>query len=390
MTASFKTPARIGLIGVSGYGRVHLKLARELRDLGALTIGAATVINPDEEPATVAELESHGTRIYHSFEQMFAAEAETLDACLIPTGIPWHARMCIAAMEAGLDALVEKPLAGSGAEVAAIRTVERNTGRFVAVGFQDIYPDETADLKSALCRGAIGELRAIRLIGIWPRPVSYYRRNQWAGRLKTGRTVVNDSPLNNGLAHFVHLALFLAGPSLHEAAEAELIEAELFRAHDIESFDTGVARARTATGVELWFGVSHASDQPRDVLLRIDGTHGTIEWRHERRELVSEQDGSTKVCPLPPLLETRRTMLKKFLRHRLQPAELIATTAMAERHTRLIEAIHASAAICPLHAGQFEQLQRDTRTFLSIRGLHSTLQRAFDEGSTLRAAGFQG
>jgi predicted dehydrogenase len=48
------TPARIAIIGVSGYGSIHLQLARESRDRGEIRITAAAIINPQEETAVIA------------------------------------------------------------------------------------------------------------------------------------------------------------------------------------------------------------------------------------------------------------------------------------------------------------------------------------------------
>ena len=128
MSVLLPEPARIAIIGVSGYGSIHLQLARESRDRGEIKITAATIINPQEEAATIAELRGNGAEIFTEYPEMFRRHAGKIDLCLIPTGIHWHARMTIAALEAGANVLVEKPLAGSVAEVEEIRRVERRTG----------------------------------------------------------------------------------------------------------------------------------------------------------------------------------------------------------------------------------------------------------------------
>src|SRR5688572_30212274 len=145
---------RIALIGVSGYAKIYLQLLEENR--ARVDLVAAVIINPQEEAAVVAEFKSYGVRIYGDFEQMRRAETGRIDLCLIPTGISWHARMPIAALRAGANVLVEKPLAGSVADVRAIRETERATGRFVAVGFQDVYVPEVTWLKERILSGVIG------------------------------------------------------------------------------------------------------------------------------------------------------------------------------------------------------------------------------------------
>src|SRR5690606_38595299 len=104
---------RVALIGISGYGRIHLQLARECRARGEVAIVAATVINAEEEAENIAELRAHGCTIYSDYEEMLREQRGRIDLCLIPTGIHWHARMTISALRAGANVLVEKPLAGS-------------------------------------------------------------------------------------------------------------------------------------------------------------------------------------------------------------------------------------------------------------------------------------
>src|SRR5690606_37279986 len=112
---------------------------------------------------------------------MLREQRGRIDLCLIPTGIPWHARMTIAALRAGANVLVEKPLAGSIAEVEAVHAEEKRSGKFVAVGFQDLYDPGTAWLKKELVSGTIGTIQAVRFLGLWPRRRSYFTRNEWAG-----------------------------------------------------------------------------------------------------------------------------------------------------------------------------------------------------------------
>ena len=274
------SPARIAIIGVSGYGSIHLQLARESRDRGEIKITAAAIINPQEEAAVIAELRGQGAEIFTDYAEMFRSLAGRIDLCLIPTGIHWHARMTIAALESGANVLVEKPLAASVAEVEEIRRVEQRTGKFVAVGFQDFYEPGTVWLKHELQRGVIGDIWSVRFLGLWPRPRGYFTRNNWAGRLQVDGVAVMDSPLNNAFAHFVMLSLFLVGAET--TAETPTLEGvELLRAHAIESFDTAVVRSLTARGVKLWFGASHACRETVEPEIVITGRHGQACWRYE-------------------------------------------------------------------------------------------------------------
>jgi predicted dehydrogenase len=391
MTTSSATRPRIALIGVSGYAKIYLQLLEENR--ARVDLVAAVIINPQEEAAVVAEFKSYGVRIYSDYEQMLRAEAGRIDLCLIPTGISWHARMTIAALRAGANVLVEKPLAGSVADVRAIREAERATGRFVAVGFQDVYAPEVTWLKERILSGVIGRLESVRMIGLWPRPANYFTRNNWAGRLYADGAAVLDSPLNNAFAHFVNLALFLSGPRPLETAEIAIEEADLYRAHAIESFDTGVVRAVSAEGVRYWFGVSHCCRINREPELYFEGSSGRIEWWHEQRCVIVPKSGApVETHPLPDTTATRRAMFAAVLARLRDPQTFIFDARLSEGHTAFIDAVHRASPVQPLPPSlvSWEDLQFThwSGRIPVIRGIEDAFERALAQRSSLAAAGF--
>ncbi|HWA10354.1 MAG TPA: Gfo/Idh/MocA family oxidoreductase [Opitutaceae bacterium] len=383
-------PVRLALIGISGYGRIYLQLVRELRERGAVRLVAAVVINPAEEAENVAELRAAGTALYADYEEMLRKHAGEIDVCLIPTGIQWHARMTIAALQAGLNVLIEKPLAGSLRDVHAIRAAELTAGRFVAVGFQDLYTPGTRWLKRQLLAGAIGRVRSVRVLGLWPRPVAYYQRNNWTGRLQVGGVAVLDSPLNNAFGHFANLALYFCGRSEREVATAAQVEAELFRAHAIESFDTAVVRARAGDDVRLWFGFTHACRELFNPEVVIEGTEGRATWSYEKISTLIPVQGPTQSHPLPASIDTRRVMLVEVLRRLDDPAAATCTTAMAEPHTALIEAVQAAAPVQTIAPALIEWFTPPdgTSPIPAVRGLEGAMHAAAQSGGRLQEHGF--
>jgi len=381
---------RVGVVGVSGYGRIHLGLLREAEDAGLVKLSAAVVINREEEAAVVEELGLRGVRVHPTFDAFIASEPGRLELCFLPTGIRWHAPMTMAALCAGMNVLVEKPLAGSLEEANAILETERKSGKFVAVGFQDMYVETTRWLKMRLVDGAIGEVKSIRFVGIWPRSNAYYSRNQWAGRVSSDGIQVLDSPFNNALAHFVHLSLFLGGDELDSTAHVVLTDAELLRAHQIESFDTGVIRAESASGVKFWFGASHASSEQREPEIHIEGTRGRAVWLFDDRCTITRQGGGSEQRPVPTAEEARREMTRSVIRRLADPTVFISTAASAREHTALMEAVHRSSRIDVVDASRVDRVRpagaAPGEFIPSIRGLPAALARALKSGSLLREA----
>jgi len=390
MTPSPSTRPRVALIGVTGYAQIYLALARAARDQGEIDLAAAVIINPSEVAPIEAELRAKGCTIYRDYEDMLKAETGRLDLCLVPTGIPWHARMTLAALRAGANVLVEKPLAGSLAEVAAIRAAEQSTGRFVAVGFQDIYSPVNRWVKEQLCAGAIGTINTVRFLGLWPRPAAYFTRNPWAGRLHADGTQVLDSPLNNAFAHFVNLCLYFAGPSPGEGAEVRVESAELLRAHAIESFDTSVVRARSPGGASFWFGATHTCREVCEPEIYIEGSAGRLEWKHERSCILFHADGRREERSLPDTGATRQAMFDTVLRKLREPGTFVCTTALSERHTAFVEAVHATAPVraVPPELISWQSPASGAAPVPVVNGLEAALYRALGAHSLLSETGF--
>ena len=125
--------------------------------------------SPQEEWATCERLSALGVEIYEHWEEMFDVWAGRLDLCLIPAPIHLHEPISIAAMEAGANVLVEKPLAGSLEQVKSIQSCEEHTGKWVAVGYQDFYKPSVQAIRRELVDGRIGRIHSKRWIGLWPR-----------------------------------------------------------------------------------------------------------------------------------------------------------------------------------------------------------------------------
>lgn len=383
-------PLRIALIGISGYGRIHLQLARECRDRGEAQIVAATVINDEEETSNISELRAQGCTIYRDYTEMLRQQAGRIDLCMIPTGIHWHARMTIAALRSGANVLVEKPLAGSMADVEAIRAAESESGRFVAVGFQDVYEPGTQWLKQQLLAGAIGQVESVRFLGIWPRGRAYFTRNNWAGRTKVEGVAVLDSPLNNAFGHFVLLSLFFASGQEAGAAKALLDGVELFRAHDIQSFDTAVVRAHTPKDVKLWFGVSHAAHETLEPEIVVQGSHGAAGWRYEREAWLRDSEGRESHRPMPNMTITRRKMMAAVMRRLREPTMPICSTELAERHTAAVEAIQGASPIrvFPAEKTTWGKVAGVSSLVPDVDGLARALRHAFAGMQSLAESGY--
>jgi predicted dehydrogenase len=288
---------RVALIGVSGYARAYLEWVENALDQNRFQFVAVVVVNRAEEAAVCQRLEARGVPIYDNWPAMLEAWRGRLDLCLAPLPIHLHAEVAVAALEAGANVLLEKPVAATLAQVERIQEAERRTGRWVAVGFQDYYTKGTRRIADDLAAGRLGRVRSIRWLGLWPRSEAYYRRTSWAGRVCLDGQMVRDSPLNNAMAHYLNLAFYWAWAGTGQKPEIVGTEAELFRTYPIESFDTGVVRMRTQTGVILHASVTHCCPSEKPIFLQILGDEGELRWVH--RDEACWIAGGTETGRLP-------------------------------------------------------------------------------------------
>lgn len=366
------------LIGVSGYGATHYNDLMRETQAGRAEVVAATVINQDVEAEKCERLRSLGCEIHDDYRAMLAAHTGKADLCFIPTGIALHAPMTIAALQAGMNVYVEKPAAGTIQEVRAMRQAARAAGRFVAVGYQSMYADETAVMKRAILDGRLGEVRSISFYGLWPRNRGYYGRNGWAGQLKVGDTWVLDSPFNNAMAHQLNMICFLAGASDDASATLRSVQAELYHARPIPGADTASIRIATAEGPTLYCQVSHACSRLEHPLIRVRGTRGEMAWLYHQ-SLEIRADGRVEKFPVDDPLQMRPRIFDALLRRLTDPTAFVCTLEIAAAQTLAVNGAHESSPVHPVPQEHVHVADSDWRERFEIPGIEDLARRAFDE-----------
>lgn len=370
------------VIGVSGFGRTHYDDLMREAEAGRMRALGATVINQDEEQEKCERLLSLGCRLFTDHREMLGKLSGKIDVCFIPTGIHLHAAMSIDAMKAGADVLVEKPVAATVQDVRRMTECERETGRFVAVGYQHMYARATMHLKEMILEGAIGPVRTIKCRALWPRPRSYYLRNGWAGRLKVGEEWVLDSPFNNALAHYLNLMCFFAGREKTKSARIEGVEAELYRANEIESADTACIRIATGGGATLCFYVTHACEKTLGPEIVVIGEKGSVSLTQGRGRVIRMDEGADGSCEETQLEQGTdlRDRILGQVRARIADREaFVCDLDIAGTQTVCVNAAHESSAVHDVPKSLVKRLPRDGSTVTVIDGIDEVFARALEE-----------
>ncbi|MFZ4778213.1 MAG: Gfo/Idh/MocA family protein [Terrimicrobiaceae bacterium] len=367
---------RASLIGVSGFAGLHCQDLLQLAAEGKLSLTAATVVNPEDEPDKCRALRNAGCEIFADYREMLAAHRNRLDLCVVPTGIHHHAPMTLAALDAGCNVLLEKPAAATVDEVEQMRVVSQDANRFVAIGYQHMYAPETQRLKSALLGGLIGRIRAIKCLGLWPRGTGYYSRNDWAGRLKAGRCWVLDAPFNNAFAHWLNLMLYFAGSKSFRGAKPVSLEAELYRTRPIPSTDTACLRIQTEEKIPILFWVSHSCLRDYGPVMEICGSMGTIVWTG-KQILLRIPAGELPFATCSEIHDNRRQMLHAVLDRIAGHDSFVCGLELAGLQTICANAAFACTGIHPIGPEYLEFSPADPGKAFAIRGMEEACRKAF-------------
>jgi predicted dehydrogenase len=253
---------KAALVGISGYGLSYLDALLN-GNRAAQEVELVAAVDPmAEQSRRVEDLRERRIPIYPSLPAMFKA-TPSIELVMLVTPIHLHApQTCLALQQTGVSVLCEKPLAGSLADARRVLAAEQRAapGQFVAIGYQWSFSQAVAALKNDIMTGALGRPLRLRTMVSFPRPLSYFKRNDWAGHLRTpaGEDVL-DSPVNNATAHYLHNMLYLLGASREHSATPATVQAELYRANDIENYDTAAMRCFTGAGTQILFFTTHAA-----------------------------------------------------------------------------------------------------------------------------------
>ncbi|MDR2177672.1 MAG: Gfo/Idh/MocA family oxidoreductase [Treponema sp.] len=247
------------LIGSGGYGKEYL---------GALLGGENTpwnligVASPDAQASPHYEtLRKRGIPVYEKTADFWKGPGAGKGGGLltiVSSPIHTHYAYTMEALEHGSAALCEKPVCADGELMDRLERKEKETGLFVAAGYQRCFYRDFLAFKKDITAGVFGKPLRFRMLNLPRRGQRYYARNSWAGKISCDGERILDSPLQNACGHEIQLMLFLLGDAPDTASDIGSLDARLWKARkEIENFDAAAIRVRTTGGAELYFYTAH-------------------------------------------------------------------------------------------------------------------------------------
>jgi len=143
---------RVVAVGAGAWGR---NIVRNLAELDAL----AGIAERNAERRKELAAQYPDTTIHSNWRE---ALAEAYDAVAIATPTTAHYEVAAAALAAGKDVFVEKPVTPTAEQARALTDLAHRHGRILMIGHLLLYQPAVAWIRDHVADGAIGELFSIR------------------------------------------------------------------------------------------------------------------------------------------------------------------------------------------------------------------------------------
>lgn len=251
---------RIALIGAGAFGEKHLAALAKIDDVEVATVVSSSVAEAEKLAA------AHGiTDVGDSYEEALARS--DIDAVILTTPTPLHARQAIQAMHAGKHVEVEIPLCDKLEEGLEVLRVQRETGLVCMVGHTRRFNPSHQWVKQRIDEGAF----TIQSMDV---QTFFFRRTNT--NAKGEPRSWTDHLLWHHAAHTVDLFQYMTGEKI---VAANILEgpphSELGIAMDMS------IQMKTAKGQILTLALSFNNDGPLGTFFRYIGDTGTYIARYD-------------------------------------------------------------------------------------------------------------
>jgi predicted dehydrogenase len=348
-------PVRVGVIG-AGVGQAHLAAYAALPEVEC--VGLADL---NEERARAVAATYGVPEIYQDYRNLLArTDLDAVSVCL-PNAL--HAPVTIAALQHGKHVLVEKPMARTVAEAAAMIAAAEAAERILMVSFNYRYRADVQWLKQHIERGALGRLYYAK--AHWMRRSGIPRLGSWF----VSKEQAGGGPLIDLGVHVLDLALYLMGEPNPQAVSANTYaefgprglkggggtwdRAQPGETLPYEVEDLATAFIRLDGGATLLLEASWATHGAAgdDFGVTLFGTEGGAEllirsYTHENtvRVFTDIAGVPTDLTPYIPKVEGHPAVIRRFIAAIREGAPAVPSAAEGLRRTAVLAACYQSAA----------------------------------------------
>lgn len=190
---------KINLVGCGGISKCHLNSIKSLNLKNAELTAVADII-PEKADRIAKE---HGCNAYYDYIEML--DSEKPDVVHICTPHYLHVDMAVAALERGINVVLEKPCATSREELKRLIHAQSTSSAGIAVCFQNRYNSSVVFSKGILEEKRFGKTVSARAIVTWKRDEDYYNADEWRGtwEKECGGVLINQAIHTHDLMQYL-------------------------------------------------------------------------------------------------------------------------------------------------------------------------------------------
>lgn len=270
---------RLGIVGGGrGFiGPVHRAAAR-LDDLFELKAG---VLSADPARGQAAAAAIGLPRAYASLDAMLAAEralGDGIEVVTIATPNDGHVPGALAALDAGLDVICDKPVATRLDDALALARKVAATGRVFCLTYNYTGYPMVRQARAMVRDGAVGAVRQLHLAYVQGHNATLVEAGPDGPAWRFDPAQAGPSLVLGDIgSHALHLGAFVSGLEV-DAVQAQIAATVPGRASD----DYAAALLRWSNGAvgTLWV-TNAAAGAEHGLALRLFGAEGGLEWHQE-------------------------------------------------------------------------------------------------------------
>ena len=191
-----RAPRAVGVLGAGYIAEFHVKA---LQQIPGVELRAICDLSRARAEAIATE---HGVpSVYTDLAEMLAKEQLDVVHLLAPPDA--HERLAVAALEAGVDVFLEKPMCATEAEARRVRDRARQLGRVVGVSHNFLYFPIYERLFADLEAGTLGELDQLDIV--WNKPLGQLLGGPYGGWMFSRPETILVEVGPHSFAHALHL-----------------------------------------------------------------------------------------------------------------------------------------------------------------------------------------
>lgn len=309
-SAALSEPLRIAVVGAGLIGRRHIDCI--LKNPGC---SLAAVVDSSE--AAQGSAEAAGVPFFRTLEALLSRDLP--DGVVLATPNKLHVEQGIACLEAGVDTLIEKPVANTTEDGSRLIEAQRKSSATILVGHHRVHSPIMRQAREIIQSGTLGDLVAVTGHAMFYKPDDYFRAAPW-------RTKAGGGPILINMIHEVHNLRMLCG----EIASVQAISSSKTRGFPVEDtvaiglrFSSGVLGtfllSDTAASARSWEqtaleNTSYAA-YPEEDCYHVAGTRGSLDIPTMRLRTYREERSWWKPFELSQVSLERRDPLVVQLEH---------------------------------------------------------------------------